>query len=49
MPYTNEKTSNTFEDKNTIKSRTYFRCGPQHKTSGEDKTVTELCDNPKKK
>ena len=24
MPYTNERTSNTIEDKNTIKSRTYF-------------------------
>ena len=37
MPYTNEK---TIEDKNTIKSRTYFHCGPQHKTSGEVMAVT---------
>ena len=39
MPYTNENTSNTIEDKNTIKSRTYFHCGPQHKTA-QDKTLT---------
>ena len=38
MPYTNKNTSNTTEDKNTKKSRTYFHCGPQHKTSGPDKT-----------
>ena len=38
MPYTHEKTSNTIEDKNTIKSRSYFHCGPQHKTTGQDKT-----------
>ena len=37
MPYTKEKTSNTIEDKNTIKSKTYFHCGPQHKTSGKGK------------
>ena len=37
MPYTKEKTSNTIEDKNTIKSKTYFHCGPQHKTSGQGK------------
>ena len=24
-----------------IKSRTYFHCGPRHKTSGQDKAVTE--------
>ena len=41
MAYTNKNTSNTIEDKNTIKSRTNFHCGPQHKTSGQDKTVTE--------
>ena len=41
MPYTNENTSNTSEDKNTIKSRTYFHCGPHHKTSGHHKTLTE--------
>ena len=41
MPYTNEKTLNTIEDKNTMKSRTYFLCGPQQKTSGHDKTLTE--------
>ena len=40
MPYTREKTSNTIEDKNT-KSRTYLHCGPQHKTSGQVKTLTE--------
>ena len=37
MPYTHEKISNTIEDKNTLKSRTYFHCGPQHKTSGQGK------------
>ena len=41
MPYTHEKTSNTIEDKNKIKSRTHFHVGPQHKTSGQDKTLTE--------
>ena len=41
MPYTNKNTSNTIEDKNTLKSRTYFHCGPQHKTPGQDETVTE--------
>ena len=39
MPYTHEKTSNTIEDKNTLKSRTYFHCGPQHKTSGQGKKL----------
>ena len=42
MPYTNENTSNTrIEDRNTIKSRPYFHCGPQHKTSRQDKTLRE--------
>ena len=41
MPYTNDKTSNTIERKNTIKSRTFFHCGPHRKTSGQDKAVTE--------
>ena len=41
MPDTYENTSKTIEDKNTIKSRTYFHCGPQHKTSRQDKTLTE--------
>ena len=39
MPDTHKNTSNTIEDKNTIKSRAYFHCGPQHKTSGQDKTL----------
>ena len=41
MPYTNEKTSNTIEGKNTIKSRTYFHFGPHHKTLRQDKTLME--------
>ena len=41
MPYTHEKASNINEDKNTIKSRTYFHSGPNHKTSAQDKTLTE--------
>ena len=41
MQYTHDKTSNTIEDKNTIKSQTYFHCGPQHKTSGQDETLTD--------
>ena len=44
MPYTHEKTSNTIEDKNT-KSRTYFHCGPQHKTSGQDNTLKSVIIN----
>ena len=41
MPYTNGKTSNVIEDKNTIKLRTYFHCSPQHKTLGQDRTLTD--------
>ena len=44
MPYTNEK---TIKEKNTIKSRTYFHCGPHHNTSGQDKTLTECVINNK--
>ena len=43
LPHTNENTSYTIEDKNTIKDF-HLHCGPQHKTSGQDKAVTE-CDN----
>ena len=43
MPCTHEKTSNTIVDKNTIMSRTYFHFGPQHKTSGQDKTSHSQC------
>ena len=50
MPYTNENTSNTrIEDRNTIKSRTYLHCGPQHKTSRQDKTLRECVIINKKK